>query len=88
MRDAYTVYRGTREEMQDIAHQLGGPMHDITTVLDMRVPQPGREVEDYGVPAVLLPAVDALRQQRNTCSDPDVAVLDAALLRLLHPWVR
>lgn len=60
---------------------------EITTIMDMRVPQPGREVDEYGVHAVLLPALQAIRQSRNTCSDQDVDVLDAALLRLLAPWI-
>jgi hypothetical protein len=60
---------------------------DITTILDLRVPQPGRE-EEYGVPTVLLPILAAAYRSRNTCSDDDVPILDAAILRLLRPWIR
>jgi hypothetical protein len=58
-----------------------------TTLLDARVPQPGREAE-YGVPAVLLPVLRAAYDARSECSDADVEVLDQAILRLLRPWIR
>jgi len=59
----------------------------VRTILDLRVPQPGREA-DYGVPECIIPAVDQLYIDRNTCSDADVEIIDNAILRLLEPWIR
>jgi len=53
-----------------------------TTILDKRVPRPGREAE-YEAPAVLLPGLRALYRKRNHCSDAEVDGVDEAILRLL-----
>jgi hypothetical protein len=57
------------------------------TILDARVPQPGR-YKDYGVPAYIAAACDVLYRARNTVSDEDVNQIDPALFRLLQPWIR
>lgn len=58
-----------------------------TTLLDTRVPQPGRW-EDYQVPDWAIKAAESLFRARNSCNDEDVPGIDAALLRLLQPWTR
>lgn len=56
-------------------------------IYDVRVPRPGR-YDEYGVPREIAESADCLLRHRNTCTDPMVFVIDAALLRLLAPWVR
>ena len=56
-----------------------------TSILDVRVPQPGRYAE-YGVPSETAKQADALLSERNTCSDARVEEIDAELLLLLAPW--
>jgi hypothetical protein len=56
------------------------------TVLDCRVPQRGWEHE-YGVPSYLVGAAADLYHHRKRVANPDVAVIDAAILRLYGPWI-
>lgn len=58
-----------------------------TTLLDRRVPQRGWE-QEYGVPSYLIGAADVLYFHRRRVANPDVAVIDAAILRLYGPWMR
>jgi hypothetical protein len=58
-----------------------------TTLIDRRVPQRGWEHE-YGVPSYLIGAADVLYHHRKRVAHPDVAVIDAAILRLYGPWIR
>lgn len=60
---------------------------EITTILDTRVPQLGRE-RNYGVPQSIVEAVAVLYRHRNSCSDDEVYVIDASILRLYDPWIR
>lgn len=57
-----------------------------TSLLDTRVPQPGHEAAN-GVPDLLVAAAAVLYSARNTVSDADVAVIDAAILRLYGPYI-
>ena len=59
----------------------------VRSILDARVPQVGQE-HDYGVPDYVVAAVAGLTLARNECSDADVDVIDAAILRLYAPWTR
>lgn len=61
----------------------------VRTILDPRFPQPGR-YSQYGVPDVLLPAVDALYTalMKSPEFSPEESVVERALLRLLEPWSR
>ena len=61
--------------------------HAITSVLDTRVPQPGRESE-YGVPVYLAEAVEVLYQYRRVAPDADVAIIDETILRIYGPYIR
>lgn len=58
-----------------------------TTLLDRRVPQRGWE-QEYGVPSYLIGAADILFYHRKRVANPDVAVIDAAILRLYGPWIK
>ena len=58
------------------------------TLLDTRVPQPGREESDYGVPSYIVAAAATLYRARNTASSPEVHVIDAAIMRLYLPGLR
>jgi hypothetical protein len=59
----------------------------IKTMLDARIPQPGH-YDEYRVPPVLHCALDVLYEERKTCSDTAVSVVDNAILRLVLPWIR
>lgn len=54
---------------------------------DRRFPRRGWE-QDYGVPHYLVGAADVLYYHRRQIAEPDMAVIDAALLRLYQPWIR
>lgn len=61
--------------------------NEPTTILDVRVPQPGR-YDEYGVPQQTRAKADALLAERNTCPDERVSEIDRELLTLLRPWFR
>lgn len=56
------------------------------TLLDVRVPQPGREGE-YGVPSVIVEAAAHLYRQRSQGPANLIPTIDAAILRLYSPWI-
>ena len=61
-------------------------MNELTSILDIRAPRPGRYA-DYGVPASIAEATDVLLRYRNWCSDQEVDIIDAAIVRPLAPWI-
>ena len=63
-----------------------GSVELAPSLLDVRVPQPGRE-EEYGVPGYVVTAVRVLYAVRSTYDDEHVPTIDAAILRLLAPWI-
>jgi hypothetical protein len=56
-------------------------------LLDRRHPRRGWE-QKYGVPSYLSEAADVLYRHRRRAADPDLDVIDAAILRLFWPWMR
>ena len=64
------------------------PQAEPTALLDCRVPQPGREAEDYGVPQFIVEACAVLYRHRNVLPDVCIETIDEAILRLLRPWFR
>lgn len=57
------------------------------TLMDVRVPQPGREAE-YGVPHWATVCAGLLYSLRNEVPDQFVAPLDQIILALYRPWIR
>lgn len=62
--------------------------HPKPSVMDARVPQPGKMADDYGVPYSVVRAANSLLTDRNDVPDCEVQLIDDALLRLLVPWIR
>ncbi len=58
-----------------------------SSILDVRVPQPGREA-DYGVPLWAAACAGSIYSLRNEVPDDFVARLDEILLALYRPWIR
>lgn len=55
-------------------------------LLNTRVPQP-HSYRERGVPPCVIAALDVLSQYRNKCAEEELESVDAAMLRLLEPWV-